>query len=98
LFVGCCLINLHIPSSSSLKDKRQVLRSTFQRIRNKFEVAVAEVGDNEDWQSAMVGIVAVSNERHHVEETVNAVLEYIEQSRPDCEVATRTIELYHVEH
>ena len=54
---------LRIPESGSLKDKRQVVRSVAQRIRNKFQVAVAEVDDNEAWQVATIGVACDTKNR-----------------------------------
>lgn len=64
-----------------------------QRVRNKFEVAIAEVGENDIWSSALLGIAAVSNESRHAERIINAALAFIEDSRPDCEVALHTREV-----
>lgn len=97
LFVGCCIVRLRIPGSRSLKDKRQVLRSLLQRIKNKFDVAVAEIGDNNAWQITTIGVVSVSNQSHHAGETIDAVIAFIEDSRPDCEVVGRSVEVHHFE-
>ena len=63
------------------------MRSLLQKVRNKFEVAIAEVGANDIWSSALLGIVSVSNESGHADRIVSAALAFIEDSRPDCEVA-----------
>ena len=55
MVVGTLTINLQVPSSKSLKDKRQVIRSLTARLRQTFNVAVAEVGDQDLWQAAVVG-------------------------------------------
>ncbi|HYM15604.1 MAG TPA: DUF503 domain-containing protein [Dehalococcoidia bacterium] len=78
--------SLRLPESGSLKDKRQVVRSVTQRIRNKFQVSVAEVGDNEAWQIATLGVACVSNEARHCEEMLSAIVAYVEGSRLDAEV------------
>lgn len=77
---------LRIPQSGSLKDKRQVVRSVAQRIRNKFQVAVAEVDDNEAWQVATIGVACVSNNARHADEILAEIVAYVEQSRLDAEV------------
>ena len=63
MLVGICQLELFIPESGSLKSKRFVLKSLKTRIRNKFNVSIAEVGANEKWQRTIIGIAAVSNER-----------------------------------
>jgi uncharacterized protein YlxP (DUF503 family) len=72
--VGLLTLELHIPDARSLKDKRQVLRSLKDRLRGQFNVAVAELEYHETWQRSVVGIVTLSNEERHVEESLQKVL------------------------
>jgi uncharacterized protein len=72
--VGLLTLELHIEHAQSLKDKRQVLRSLKDRLRAKFNVAVAELEYHDTWQHSVVGIVTISNEEHHVEESLQQVL------------------------
>lgn len=60
MYVGVARFDLFIPASRSLKDKRQVLRSAQAAIRNKLEVAVAEVDHQDLWQRAAIGVGCVS--------------------------------------
>ncbi len=77
---------LRLPESGSLKDKRQVVRSVAQRLRNKFQVAVAEVADNEAWQLATLGVACVANERRHCEDVLAEIVAYVRDSRLDAEM------------
>ena len=72
--VGLLTLELHIQHAQSLKDKRQVLRSLKDRLRAKFNVAVAELEYHDTWQRSVLGIVTISNEEHHVEESLQQVL------------------------
>jgi uncharacterized protein YlxP (DUF503 family) len=72
--IGLLTLELHIEHAQSLKDKRQVLRSLKDRLRAKFNVAVAELEYHDTWQRSVVGIVTISNEEHHVEESLQQVL------------------------
>jgi uncharacterized protein YlxP (DUF503 family) len=72
--VGLLTLELHIPDAQSLKDKRQVLRSLKDRLRGQFNVAVAELEHHDTWQRSVVGIVTLSNEERHVEESLQKVL------------------------
>ena len=72
--IGLLTLEIHIPDARSLKDKRQVLRSLKDRLRAKFNVAVAELEYHDTWQRSVVGIVTISNEEHHVEESLQQVL------------------------
>ena len=73
--VGLLTLELHIPDAQSLKDKRQVLRSLKDKLRGKFNVAVAELDFHDTWQRSVVGVVTLSNEQRHVEESLQHVLE-----------------------
>lgn len=72
--VGLLTLDLHIQHAQSLKDKRQVLRSLKDRLRAKFNVAVAELDHHDKWQRSVVGIVTISGEEQHVEESLQQVL------------------------
>jgi uncharacterized protein YlxP (DUF503 family) len=61
--VGLLRIELTIPSADSLKAKRMALRSVKDRIRKNFNVSIAEVEDNDEWQSAVLAVALVSNDR-----------------------------------
>jgi uncharacterized protein YlxP (DUF503 family) len=84
--VGVLRFTLRIPESGSLKDKRQVVRSVCQRIRNKFQAAVAEVDDNDAWQLATIGVACVANTARHCEEVLNEIVAFVESTRLDAEV------------
>jgi uncharacterized protein YlxP (DUF503 family) len=77
---------LRIPESGSLKDKRQVVRSLSQRIRNTYQASVAEVGDNDAWQIASLGIAVVGNTHRHCEEVLNSIETFVRDSRLDAEL------------
>jgi uncharacterized protein YlxP (DUF503 family) len=93
MVVGVCKLTLRVRGSASLKDKRQVVLSLSQRLRNKFNVAVAEVDTNDRWQIATLGITCVSNEAGHAREQLDAVVRFIESSRPDAELLESEIEV-----
>ncbi len=93
MIVGISEITLHIPESHSLKDKRQVIKSLMARVRQRFEVAIAEVGENDVWQTAKLGVSCVSNSHQHANEVLNNVLHYIEETRPDVAVTNSEIEI-----
>ena len=86
MHIGVCRIMLHLPESGSLKDKRQVARSLSARIRNKFNVAVAEVEDQELWQRLTLAVCCVSTDPAHANEMVSKVVAFIEESRRDMEL------------
>ena len=84
--VGVAKITLRLAGSFSLKDKRRVVNSVRERVRSKFNVSVAEVDQNDAWQTAVIGITCVSNNVRHADQTLDNVLSFIESDRPDAEV------------
>ena len=83
MHIGICRLMTHLPESSNLKAKRQVARSLTARIRNQFNVAVAEVADNDLWQRLTLGICCVSNDSAHANEMLSRVVSFVEDFRSD---------------
>jgi hypothetical protein len=79
--VGLLSVELHLPGSRSLKDKRMLLRSVKDRLR-KFNVAVAEMDHHDLWQRAGLGIVAIGTTDAHVDQELSAVVREIERVEP----------------
>ena len=92
MIVGICTVELYIPHSQSLKAKRQVLLSLKDRLKGKFNLSVAEVGDQELWQKAVLGMAFVANESTYVRKVLDQALHVI-QSVPTIEVLHHQIEL-----
>jgi uncharacterized protein len=76
MFVGIARFEIFIPASSSLKDKRQVLRSVTNSVRNKFNVAISEVDHQDLWQRAALGVACVASSPGHC----RRVLQEVERS------------------
>lgn len=93
MFVGVCTIELHIPESGSLKTKRQSLRSLKDRIRNSFNVSVAEVDGNDLWQKASLAVAAVSNDKAHLNQTLDHVVNMVERV-PELSLLEYHIEIF----
>lgn len=81
LRVGVLKIEIHIPESSSLKEKRAVLRSIKDRMKGTFNVSLCEVDNHDKWQVATFGVSCVSNEKRHVDSTLNKVRDFFEKDR-----------------
>ena len=77
MVVGILTLELFIPESGSLKTKRFALRSIKDRLRTRFNVAVAELDGHDKWQRASLGIVAISNEAGHLEQIMDNVLKLV---------------------
>lgn len=81
MLVGISQFELFIPESGSLKSKRFVLKSLKTRLKNRFNISVAEVGDTEKWQRATLGIATVADNRRFIDETLSKVYNFIENDR-----------------
>ena len=77
--IGLLTLDIYVPESHSLKDKRQVLRSLKDRLRGRFNVAVAELDNHDNWQRAQVGVVSISNNAAHLEQSLRTVLSDAEE-------------------
>jgi uncharacterized protein YlxP (DUF503 family) len=91
--VGVCRISLRLPENLSLKGKRRVLKSIITRVRSKFNVATAEVDDQELWQLATLGICCVSNNKRYTNEVLSKVVDFIVNGRFDVEILDYEIEI-----
>ena len=76
--IGLCRLSLYLPDSGSLKDKRRVLESLTKRIRNKLNVSVSELEDNELWQKAVLGVAIVCNESRHANRVLSKVVSLVQ--------------------
>ena len=78
MLIGVLQVDLHIPESGSLKSKRFIVSSLKSRLRNKFNVSVAEVDGNDKWQRTTLGIAMVSNQQRFLERAKSQILNFIE--------------------
>lgn len=81
MVVGLLQVELTIPAADSLKAKRMVLKSLKDRIRRNFNVSIAEVEDNDQWQSAVLAVALVSNDKRFANRVLSKVVDFIESSR-----------------
>jgi uncharacterized protein YlxP (DUF503 family) len=79
MVVGIVRMELHLPAARSLKDKRQVVRSMKERIRERVKAAVAEVEFQDLWQRAAIGIAVVAADGGQVRELLNSARNIVEQ-------------------
>jgi uncharacterized protein YlxP (DUF503 family) len=93
MVVCLCTIDLHLPGANSLKDKRSVLKSVMRRVRNEFNVSIAEVEQQDVWRSAVLAVVTVSSDRAYAHGLVTKVVEWIERARLDAELVDYQIEM-----
>jgi uncharacterized protein len=90
--VGICRLSLYFPESGSLKTKRQGLRKIIDRVRARFNVAIAEVADQDTWQRSAIGITVVGNEHPHVQSMLDHITSFIEEMYV-AQILERQVEL-----
>jgi len=78
MVIGLLTVEVHIPESGSLKSKRFVLKSLMDRLRKRFNVAVAEVEYRDLWQRSVLGIVTVNTDRKHADSTLALALNLLD--------------------
>lgn len=76
--IGYCRLTLYLPDSGSLKQKRQVIKSVKTRVRNKFNVSISEIDDQELWQKAELGVAVVSNDSRFANQVISGVVALVQ--------------------
>ncbi len=83
MVIGVCSLELQIPSSVSLKDKRRVIRSVVARVHQEFNVSAAEVDHQDSWQLATLAVACVSSDTAYVQGLLERVVRFVETSHRD---------------
>ena len=77
MVVGVCRITLSLPGNDSLKGKRKVVRRIVDRARSRFNVAAAEVEDNDVHRRAVLGFSVVSNDARHANSMIDELTSFV---------------------
>lgn len=93
MIIGGLTIQLRMPTCHSLKEKRSIVKSVVARLRNEFNVSVAEVAEQDKWQLAVIGVACVSGTGNHARQQLEAVVDWVYENRPDVDVIQTDIEL-----
>ena len=92
MVIGCCSIKFYLHGNNSLKGKRRLVRAVKDRLKNDFNVSVAEVGDQDLWQSLHIGISAVGSDRRYMDGLLTKVVDTIDlmslAEMVDCKTET----------
>lgn len=78
MIIGICTCEIFIFNSNSLKSKRSVVKSIIEKSKNRFNISIAEVGDNDKWQKSIIAFSTISNEQKVVEETMDKVINFFD--------------------
>ena len=95
MVVGLLKVTMIIPENASLKGKRRVVKSLVGRLQSRFHVSAAEVGDQDLWQRAEVGLAVVSNDRRFINSILDKIEDFVEREAEaeiiDVEMDIQTI-------
>ncbi|PIQ95798.1 MAG: hypothetical protein COV67_12920 [Nitrospinae bacterium CG11_big_fil_rev_8_21_14_0_20_56_8] len=95
MIVGCCSMKFLLHGNRSLKDKRRVCKAIKDRLKNKFNVSVAEIGDQDVWQNLHLGIVAVGSDPKYVDGLLNQLVNAVDNMNlaviTDCQIKTMNL-------
>ncbi len=91
--VGVCKLQLKLAENMSLKGKRQVIKPIIALIKNKYNVSVAEVEDNDLWQIATLGICFISNDSKYTDEVITSIINFINSGRFEVEIINQEVEI-----
>lgn len=76
MIIGICTCEIFIYNANSLKAKRSVVKSIIEKSKNRFNISISEVGENDKWQRGLIAFATVSNDKKIVEETLERVIEF----------------------
>lgn len=91
--IGILTIHLHLPACTSLKEKRGRIRPLLARLRRQFNVSVAEMDLQDQWQEALISCAMVGNESGHLQSALQNVQKWVQGNWPDGMVVEDRIEL-----
>jgi uncharacterized protein YlxP (DUF503 family) len=77
--VGYCVIKLALFGNRSLKGKRKVLKSIKDRVKGKFNISVSEVGNQDVWQTMLIGVATIGPDSAYIDSLLNQVVNFIDR-------------------
>lgn len=92
--IATLTVNLHLPACASLKEKRGRLKPLIARLHREFNVSVAEMGLQDEWQEAVIVCAMVGNERGYLESALQTVARWVERNWTDGDVIEQRLEVY----
>lgn len=80
MIVGVAVVELRIHASQSLNEKRGVVRKLVGRLRHRFNVSVSEVGGQETWQRAVIGLAMAGHDETVVRKTLRRAVDFVDET------------------
>lgn len=89
MHIGACVLEIYLPDVGSLKHKRRIIKGSKERIRRRFNVSIAEIGNHDVWQRATIGIACIGNDSANVHSVIMKVTNFLRQNH--------SLEIIHME-
>lgn len=81
MIIGILQLELRMSESHSLKEKRMVLKSLKDRLRQKFNISISEIGLQDTWQRALIGIAGIGTDKRVVNGLLSSILDWVGEDR-----------------
>ena len=91
--VGILTIQVQLPGCRSLKEKRSRLKPLIARLHKEFNVSVAEIDRQDDWDSATIGCALISNENRYIQSSLHTIIDWLNKNWPDIILMDDHIEI-----
>jgi uncharacterized protein YlxP (DUF503 family) len=78
-FVGQCDLDLHVENCQSLKEKRRIIKSLKEKLKNRYNISICEFGDLSLWQRVQLGIVICSNDKSLIDSTMKTIINHVDR-------------------
>ncbi|MDY6856067.1 MAG: DUF503 domain-containing protein [Thermodesulfobacteriota bacterium] len=79
MIIGICYLDIVIHDNSSLKGKRRILKKILERVKQKFNVSAAEVGDHDKWRRSQIGLCTVGNDKRYINSSLDNMINFIDR-------------------
>ncbi len=91
--IGILVIELYLSQSGSLKQKRFILQKIKDRLRNKFNISIAEVDFQDKWQRSVIGISCIYNNEKMINSTFDRIIDLLEKAKDGYEILKKDVEI-----
>jgi uncharacterized protein YlxP (DUF503 family) len=91
--LGLLTLHFYLPGCTSLKEKRSRLKPLIARLHREFNISVAEIGQQDAWQEAVLACALVSNDNGHTQRSLQQVHRWIEHNWPDITLIDEKLEI-----
>lgn len=92
MYIGILQFSIEVPHAASLKDKRSVVRSMKDKLRQRFNISIAEIDDHDDWQRATLGATMVGTDVRYINGALDKIVDALDEWR-DAELDDHQIEI-----